>query len=79
MDVNLIVQTVVAIVQANPYPSAALAVLFGLLLYRSPKLALGVFCVTLLLAGVFFLISDVATSGVGYKNEGVSRSTPAER
>jgi hypothetical protein len=50
-----------------------------LLLYRSPKLALGVFGVTMLLAGVFLLISDVATSGANYKTKGISRSAHGER
>jgi hypothetical protein len=79
MDLNLLLQMVVAFVQANIYPCAALAVLFGLLLYRSPKLALGVFGVTMLLAGVFLLISDVATSGANYKTKGISRSAHGER
>ncbi len=79
MDLNLLIQTAVAFVQANLAACAVLAVLFGILLFRSPKLALGVFGITMLLAGVFLLISDVATSGVNYKTKAISRSAPGER
>ncbi len=79
MDLNLLLETAVAFVQANLYACAALAVLFGLLMFRSPKLALGVFCVTLLLAGVFLLISDVATSGVHYKSKGLNSVATGDR
>ncbi len=55
----------------------ALAIL-ALLIYRSPKFFLIVLSIALLVAGVIYIIMEMASSGVSEKRRLIDRKSPVE-
>jgi hypothetical protein len=54
---------------ANSHPVIALVtvIILAFLIYRKPLFFLGIFCLVLILAGVFYVIMDASGSGVSRK------------
>jgi hypothetical protein len=67
MDFSELIQEVVAYFTENPYIAGALGLLFLFMLFKKPKLLFSVIVLVGLLAGVFYLISSVASTGVSQK------------
>lgn len=75
MDISPVIDYMVHYYQANqPYVIAA-AVLLAFIFYRSPKLGFGVLIVAVILAGVFYLISDLSSMGAYSKKKMIDSST----
>lgn len=75
MDISPVIDYMVNYYQTNqPYVIAA-AVLLAFIFYRSPKLGFGVLIITVILAGVFYLISDLSSMGAYSKQKLIDSST----
>ena len=69
MDFNAVINELVAYLRENPYIAGALGLFLLFLLFKKPKLFFSVVVLAGLLAGVFYLISSVASTGVSQKGK----------
>jgi len=73
MDFQAIIDTVVSFSKDNVLIAIAVGILLIFLLYRKPKLLFTIFFISLLLAGVFYLISNVSSVGVSHKEKMIDK------
>lgn len=82
MDFAAIINDIVTYFRENPYIAGALGLLFIFLLLTKPKLFFSVVVLVGILAGVFHLISNLASTGASqkekmiYKEEEVQKQNP---
>lgn len=69
MDFTALINELLAYFRENPYIAGALGLFFLFLLFKKPKLFFSVLVLAGLLAGVFYLISNVASTGVSQKGK----------
>ena len=69
MDFFAIINSVVSFSKANIFIAGAAGVVLLFLLYRKPKLFITLFFISLLLAGAFYLISNISSIGVSQKGK----------
>ncbi len=69
MDFFGIINSIITFFQNNLFIAIVSAVLLVFLLYRKPKLFFTIFFIVLLLAGVFYLISNLSSTGVSQKEK----------
>jgi hypothetical protein len=69
MDSFGIINSIITFFQNNLFIAIVAAVLLVFLLYRKPKLFFTIFFIALLLAGVFYLISNLSSTGVSQKEK----------
>ena len=73
MDFSAIIDSVVSFSKANMFIAGAGGVLLVFLLYRKPKLFFTIFFISLLLAGIFYLISNVSSIGGSHKGKMIDK------
>ena len=78
MDLSGIADTVTAFCRDNPIITVVVGLFLLFLLYRKPKLFFGLLCLALILAGVLYVIMDVASIGKSQKGQLVERSIHPE-
>jgi hypothetical protein len=82
MDFAAIINDIVMYFRENPYIAGALGLLFIFLLFTKPRLFFSVVVLVGILAGVFYLISNLASTGASqkekmfYKEEEVQKQDP---
>ena len=76
MDFLSIVKSVSDYFLANPIIALVVALVLIYLLYRKPKLVFLIFVISVVLAGVLYVISDVASTGVSQKERLINRDMP---
>lgn len=64
MDFSLVIDSIITYFQSNLYIALAIAALFIFLLFRKTKLFFIIIIIVLLTTGVFYLISNIAATGV---------------
>ena len=69
MDFAAIINDIVTYFRENPYIAGALGLLFIFLLFTKPKLFFSVVILVGILAGVFYLISNLASTGASHKEK----------
>jgi hypothetical protein len=68
MDVfNALTAQVVSFAKSEPVIALIAMIILAFLIYRKPLFFLGIFCLALLLVGVFYVIMDTSRSGVSKK------------
>lgn len=78
MDFFSIMDSLYAFFHDNLFISAVLVLVLLYLLYRSPKLMLFLIVLIVLLTGIFYIISDVATTGSHQKGKMIKEHTTPE-
>ena len=63
MDFSGFMNSIVSPAQSHPVITIALALCFLFLMYRRPKLFLGVLLLGVILLGVYYMITSMASSG----------------
>ena len=63
MDFSGFMNSIVSSAQSHPIIAIALALCFLFLVYRRPKLYLGVLLLAVILVGVYYMITSMASSG----------------
>lgn len=69
MDFTAVINELFTYLRENPYIAGALGLFFLFLLFTKPKLFFSVVVLVGLLAGVFYFISSVASTGVSQKGK----------
>jgi hypothetical protein len=69
MDFTAVINEFITYFRENPYITGALVLFFLFLLFTKPKLFFSVLVLVGLLAGVFYFISSVASTGVSQKGK----------
>jgi hypothetical protein len=69
MDFTAVINEFITYFRENPYIAGALGLFFLFLLFTKPKLFFSVLVLVGLLAGVFYFISSVASTGVSQKGK----------
>lgn len=69
MDIHQIINDIIVFYQNAPFVAIAIAIVVIFLLFRYTKLFLKFFLLGLLLLVVFYLISNLASSGVSQKEK----------
>lgn len=72
MDINLMIESLIASAQSHLSLVVAGGILLILLLYRKPKLAFALLGIAALLFGILLLISNISSSGVAKKENMVT-------
>ena len=67
--------TAQSVYYAKSYPVIALVtmIILAFLIYRKPLFFIGIFCLVLILVGVFYIIMDASGSGVARKERLIHR------
>ncbi|MEF9426030.1 MAG: hypothetical protein L0956_02225 [Candidatus Mariimomonas ferrooxydans] len=73
MDFFDIGRSINGFLAGNLYISIAVAVLLLFLLFKKPKLFFTIFILALLMAGVFYVISTVSSTGVSHKQKMIEK------
>ncbi len=73
MDLFEISRSITGFFAGNLYISIAVAILLLFLLFKKPKLFLTIFILALLMAGVFYVISTVSSTGVSHKQKMIEK------
>lgn len=76
MDFLTIMKSIGDFFLANPVITVIVALVLIFLLYRKPKLFFLIFVILVVLAGVFYVILDVASTGVSQKERLINREVP---
>ena len=66
-DITLMISEILVYLQANIKITIAIALVFIYLLLRKPRLLAFLLFLTLILGSIFYLISNVASTGTHYK------------
>jgi hypothetical protein len=69
MDFTAVINELLTYFRGNPYIAGALGLFFLFLLFTKPRLFFSVLILVGLLAGVFYFISSVASTGVSQKGK----------
>jgi hypothetical protein len=69
MDFSAFMNSMVSYAQSHPVVAIALALCFLFLTYRRPKLFLGLLLFGALLLGVYYMITNMASSGSQQKKD----------
>jgi len=69
MSFGKIINSIISYYQANPIIAIAVGIIIVFLLWRKPKLFFLTLLISLLLAGVLYLIMDISTTGVSQKEK----------
>ena len=69
MDFSAIIDSVESFLKVNILIAITVGALLVFLLFKKPKLFLTIFFISLLLAGAFYLISNVSSIGVSHKGK----------
>jgi hypothetical protein len=69
MDFSAFVNSIVSYAQSHPVISIALALCFLFLTYRRPKLFLGLLLFGVFLMGIYYMITNMASSGSQQKKD----------
>jgi hypothetical protein len=67
MDFSGFTDSIVSSAQSHPIIAIALALCFLFLMYRRPKFFLGVLVLGVILLGVYYMITSMASSGSQHK------------
>jgi ABC-type proline/glycine betaine transport system permease subunit len=79
MDViNELTAQIVSFAQSNPVIALVAVIILAFLIYRKPLLSLAIFCLILILVGVFYVIMDASSSGVSQKERMIHREAVPE-
>ena len=78
MDISQIINYAVNYYHVNQPYVIAIAVLLAFIFYRSPKLGFGVLFIAVILAGVFYLISDFSSIGTYNQHKLMDSSTKGQ-
>jgi Ca2+/Na+ antiporter len=62
LNLNGFIENIISFGQNNPLIALMIAVVFFVLMFRRPKFILSVLILTLILAGIYYLIMDTASS-----------------
>ena len=76
MDFLSIMKSIPDFLLANPVVAVIVALVLIFLLYRKPKLFFLIFVILVVLAGVLYVILDVASTGVSQKERLIDREVP---
>jgi len=79
MDFAAIINDIVTYFRENPYIAGALGLLFIFLLFTRPKLFFSVVVLVGILAGVFYLISNLASTGASQKEKMIYREEQVQK
>lgn len=79
MDFAAIINEIVTYFRENPYIAGALGLLFIFLLFTKPKLFFSVVVLVGILAGVFYLISNLASTGGSQKEKMIYKEEEAQK
>lgn len=78
MDVYMLLESYIASLQDNLPLAAAAGLLFVILLFRKPKLALSLVIVVALLLGILMFISSLSLTGAGHKSKMTTSGMPPD-
>jgi hypothetical protein len=78
MDFSVTLDFLIALMKENAYVFGLLGILLLFLLFRRPKIFFFVFFLSLLIAGVLYLISSLSDTGV-HQKEKLLYKEPVER
>jgi len=70
-----LIDSFIAFFQDHLLLAIALAIILLILLFRKPKVFLTISAIVLLLLGILYLISNVSSTGITYKEKLISKST----
>ncbi len=73
MDFFEVSRSIIGFFAGNLYISIAVAILLLFLLLKKPKLFFIIFILALLMAGVFYVISTVSSTGVSHKQKMIEK------
>jgi hypothetical protein len=74
MFFTALIDSIITFFQEHLLFTLAFAIVLLFLLFRKPKVFLTISAIVLLLLGILYLISDVSSTGVTYKEKLISKS-----
>ena len=74
MIFTALIDSIIAFFQDHMLFAVAFAIVLLFLLFRKPKVFFTISAIVLLLLGIFYLISNVSSTGVTYKEKLISKS-----
>ncbi|MEW6002236.1 MAG: hypothetical protein AB1638_06260 [Nitrospirota bacterium] len=69
MDFWEVINSILSLFRENLLITVVIAILLIFLLYRRPKLFFSILIITLIMAGVFYLISNLSSTAVSQKQK----------
>lgn len=79
MEPTEIIDSIIAFAEGSPIIAGAVALLFVYLIYRKTKFTLGILFLALLLYGVFYMITSLASTGTSQKGKIIQeKKSPSE-
>ncbi len=76
--INGITGFIASFASSNPVIFYGVLAILAFLIYRSPKFFLVVLSIALLVAGIIYIILEMASSGVAEKRRLIDRKSPVE-
>ncbi len=73
MNFSDLMNNILSFAQSHPVIAIALALCFLFLTYRRPKLFLGILLLGVFLVGIYYMITNIASSGSQQKKELIFR------
>jgi hypothetical protein len=74
MNFTAVIDSIIIFFQDHLFFALAFAIVLLFLLFRKPKVFLTISAIVLLLLGILYLISDISSTGVTYKEKLISKA-----